>query len=154
MRTHRRARERGQGLVEYALILVLVAVVAIVILAVAGNSVRDIFCDVVINLGASGPSFQACASPRVTIAVQNVGGGNFAVEAIVKDDKGLGSNITSVRFYLDDIAGQNEHVYKYCMFGGDASCTPGPIASGSHTIRVVATDADGNTGESTITFTA
>ncbi len=40
-------REEGQGLVEYALILVLVAVVVIVILAVLGPVVGDVFSQIV-----------------------------------------------------------------------------------------------------------
>jgi pilus assembly protein Flp/PilA len=36
-------RKQGQGLVEYALILVLIAIVVIVILAVLGGAVNDIF---------------------------------------------------------------------------------------------------------------
>jgi pilus assembly protein Flp/PilA len=39
-------KEKGQGLVEYALILVLVAVVAIVILVLLGNSVKNVFQNV------------------------------------------------------------------------------------------------------------
>jgi pilus assembly protein Flp/PilA len=42
--------QRGQGLVEYALILVLVAVVVLVILAVLGPSVGNMFSNVVHNL--------------------------------------------------------------------------------------------------------
>jgi pilus assembly protein Flp/PilA len=38
--------ERGQGMVEYALILVLIAVVVIVILAVVGNQVSNVFSNV------------------------------------------------------------------------------------------------------------
>ena len=36
-------KERGQGLVEYALILVLVAVVVIAILALMGPAIRNVF---------------------------------------------------------------------------------------------------------------
>ena len=43
-------REEGQGLVEYALILVLVAVVVIVILALLGPAVGNIFSNLVSNL--------------------------------------------------------------------------------------------------------
>ena len=38
-----KAKEKGQGLVEYALILVLVTVVVLVILALVGPSVNNIF---------------------------------------------------------------------------------------------------------------
>ena len=40
-------REEGQGLVEYALILVLVAIVVIVILAVLGPAIGKIFSTIV-----------------------------------------------------------------------------------------------------------
>jgi len=38
--------ERGQGMVEYALILVLIAVVVIVLLIVLGNQVQNVFCNI------------------------------------------------------------------------------------------------------------
>ena len=40
-------KERGQGLVEYALILVLVAVVVIVILALLGPAIGNVFSNIV-----------------------------------------------------------------------------------------------------------
>jgi pilus assembly protein Flp/PilA len=43
-------REEGQGLVEYALILVLVAVVVIVILALLGPAIGNIFSNIISNL--------------------------------------------------------------------------------------------------------
>jgi pilus assembly protein Flp/PilA len=43
-------REEGQGLVEYALILVLVAVVVIVILALLGPAIGNIFSNLVTNI--------------------------------------------------------------------------------------------------------
>ena len=43
-------REEGQGLVEYALILVLVAIVVIVILAILGPTIGNIFSNIVTNL--------------------------------------------------------------------------------------------------------
>ena len=41
-----RERFEGQGLVEYALILVLISVVAIAIMATVGGSVKNVFTDV------------------------------------------------------------------------------------------------------------
>ncbi len=46
-------REEGQGLVEYALILVLVALVVIAILAVIGPQIGNVFSKVTNQLGAS-----------------------------------------------------------------------------------------------------
>ena len=44
-------REEGQGLVEYALILVLVAIVVIAILVILGGQVSNVFSSVVSGLG-------------------------------------------------------------------------------------------------------
>jgi pilus assembly protein Flp/PilA len=38
--------ERGQGMVEYALILVLIAVIVIAVLMVLGNQVQNVFCNI------------------------------------------------------------------------------------------------------------
>lgn len=43
-------REEGQGLVEYALILVLVAIVVIAILLVLGPAVGNVFSNIVANV--------------------------------------------------------------------------------------------------------
>lgn len=43
-------REEGQGLVEYALILVLVAVVVIVVLAVLGPIVGNVFSQIIAGI--------------------------------------------------------------------------------------------------------
>jgi len=43
-------KEKGQGLVEYALILVLIAVVVIVILALLGPAIGNIFSNIVSNI--------------------------------------------------------------------------------------------------------
>lgn len=44
--------EKGQAMVEYAVILVLLSVVVIVVLIVLGNQVRNVFCDISGGLGA------------------------------------------------------------------------------------------------------
>ena len=46
-------REKGQGLVEYALILVLIAIVVIVILAILGTQVSTVFSSIVSGLQGS-----------------------------------------------------------------------------------------------------
>jgi pilus assembly protein Flp/PilA len=40
-------KERGQGLVEYALIIVLVAIIVLVILAVLGPAIGNIFSNLI-----------------------------------------------------------------------------------------------------------
>jgi pilus assembly protein Flp/PilA len=46
-------REKGQGLVEYALILVLIAVVVIVVLTALGNQVSTVFSRITSTLSGS-----------------------------------------------------------------------------------------------------
>ena len=46
-------REEGQGLVEYALILVLIAIVVIIILTVLGTQVSSVFSQISSGLGTS-----------------------------------------------------------------------------------------------------
>jgi pilus assembly protein Flp/PilA len=46
-----RLRKRGQGLVEYALILVLIAIVVILILTFLGSKVNDTFSKIGSGLG-------------------------------------------------------------------------------------------------------
>jgi len=40
------SREEGQGLVEYALILVLISIVVIAVLTITGTSIEDIFTSI------------------------------------------------------------------------------------------------------------
>jgi Flp pilus assembly pilin Flp len=44
--------QRGQAMVEYALIMVLVVIVVIVILIIMGNTVKNMFCNVGGSLGS------------------------------------------------------------------------------------------------------
>ncbi len=47
-------KEKGQGLVEYALILVLIAIVVIVVMRVLGVQVTAVFQQIVEALGGAG----------------------------------------------------------------------------------------------------
>jgi Flp pilus assembly pilin Flp len=60
-RVRRRARRRGQSMVEFALILVLVAVVVIATLAVTGNQLVLTFQD--IQEAVTNPSDTGASSP-------------------------------------------------------------------------------------------
>ena len=42
--------QRGQGLVEYAMLMILVAIIVIIILALFGSSVGNMFSSVIVNL--------------------------------------------------------------------------------------------------------
>jgi pilus assembly protein Flp/PilA len=45
-------RSDGQGMVEYALVLVLIAVVVIGVLMLVGNQVQNVFCNISGAIGA------------------------------------------------------------------------------------------------------
>ncbi len=45
-------REEGQGLVEYALILVLIAIVVIIVLTLLGTTISRVFSQITSGLGA------------------------------------------------------------------------------------------------------
>ncbi len=47
------AKEKGQGLVEYALILVLIAIVVIVVLGLLGEQVTNVFEQITDGLGGA-----------------------------------------------------------------------------------------------------
>ena len=52
MVTEHRTREAGQGMVEYALILVLVSVVVIVVLLTMGGQVKNMFSNIQVALSS------------------------------------------------------------------------------------------------------
>jgi Flp pilus assembly pilin Flp len=54
-------RAKGSGLVEYALILVLVAVASTAALAAAGPALKDVYCDAIEVLD---PNWQDCPAPE------------------------------------------------------------------------------------------
>jgi pilus assembly protein Flp/PilA len=153
----RRVLERGQGLVEYALILALVAIVVIVVVAAVGQGIQEVFCDIVLQLGGDAPDIGACAAPRVTLVGISNGQtvtGAISVEAVIKDNKGnKNPNIKQVTFYIDGTKINDEFAYKFCLVSGDGPCSSYTPSVGTHTLRAVATDADNNTGEASVTFT-
>jgi pilus assembly protein Flp/PilA len=74
--------ERGQGLVEYALILVLVAVVVIAVLALLGPTLGNVFCRVA---GALDPSRANC-EPEAGVSVALVPPGATTTTTTEPDD--------------------------------------------------------------------
>lgn len=162
MRTARPKSAKGQGLVEYALILVLVAVVVIIILAVTGKQIAVTMCDVALNIGAKAPdSIEVCRAPRVSIL--GLGGGQrvagaIAVEATIRNNRGPVTSNMSVEFFIDGVSIRTENVSKYCLGSGDPSCATTPysttgLTNGPHVFRVVATDSVSSlSGETSFTF--
>jgi len=59
----RRSRKAGQGMVEYAMILVLIAVVVIGVVAVMGNTIQNNYWNLIASFDTSGqtPSQISCS---------------------------------------------------------------------------------------------
>jgi Flp pilus assembly pilin Flp len=149
-----KVNEKGQGLVEYALILVLTTIVVIVMLVVFGQKVKAEYCKVVFSLD---PNLDppACDALEVNCVVTGTPPGVIRWEGVVNDTMGP-NNVSYVQFYVDGNLFNTEGIYRYCFNGGDSSCTPYPssqFGSGTHRLTAIAYDADGNTGRCTTTLT-
>jgi pilus assembly protein Flp/PilA len=159
VRTYRRSRrswERGAGLVEYALIMVLVSVIVIGALTVVGNRVSLIYCDVATKLTNKRPLISVCSAPSVTIVLVNGSAAHtIRLHAEVVDDKGLGANIQSVKIYVNGSLHDTELLDWYCLGGGDQPCSDFTVTPGTtYTFHAVALDADNFTGDDTLVYTA
>lgn len=144
---------KGQGLVEYALILALVSVVVIGVTAVFGQEIRAQFCKAALALD---PTLDppGCDSLDVDCVVTGTPPGNIRWEAVVNDTAGE-NNVTRVQFYVDGHLRTTEIAARYCFNGGDTACNPynsSQLGSGSHELIAIAYDADGNIGRCTYTL--
>ncbi len=83
--------EKGQGLVEYALILVLVAIVVLAVLLLLGPTVGNVFSNVVANLQrfSGGASYTVTLNGTPGVSRQNTGlGCNYQVTVPVRATQG------------------------------------------------------------------
>ena len=152
--------QSGQGMVEYAFILVLVSIAVILGLTVFGEETKGVYCDILhaVDSDATCDSGDDEGSLQENCSGLSNGGtisGNFTLEGVVTDN--IGSNdVTNVRFYIDGALYSTEANYRYCLNGGDSSCHPynsSALSNGTHTFRAVATDAEGNTGSCEVSVT-
>ena len=84
-------REEGQGLVEYALILVLVAIVVIVILALLGPSIANIFTNIISAIYANDCS-QNASRPTLPNRASRVRGSVWYTGAVLLTVNGQPQN--------------------------------------------------------------
>ena len=96
--------ESGQGLVEVALIIVLVSVVSILGLSATGTSLQDVYCDVVSGFGESGSG--ACSGALfsedfLTLDKWHTAWGKWSIQ----DGKLLGQNYSAI--FAKDFSGED-----------------------------------------------
>jgi Flp pilus assembly pilin Flp len=140
-------RETGQGLVEYALLLILVGMVVILALAIFGDRVQKLYCTSVWSID---PNIDApyCQIMETTCQIQT--SSPFRLEAVVTDKAG-DDNVTKVEFYLDGNLYNTQRNYRYCLQNGN-----GPLCDiytgprGTHEFSALAYDADGNTARCSV----
>jgi len=132
------SEERGQGLVEYALILVLVAVTVIAVLNLTGPSIRGVYCQIIGNLG--GDASEVCQADEIFItrADYNSGSGDLHLDAT--SDGGYDPDVTLIATpggVMEERGGDHYHaqltlsgcpctVTVTSSQGGAASVTVGP----------------------------
>jgi Flp pilus assembly pilin Flp len=141
-------REEGQGLVEYALLLILVGMVVILALAVFGDRVQRLYCTSVWSID---PDIDApyCHMLETTCQIQT--SQPFRLEAVVTDKAG-DDNVTKVEFYLDGNLYNTQFYYQYCLQDGNGPlCDIYTGPTGTHEFSAVAYDADGNTARCSVT---
>ncbi|MFC1974782.1 Flp family type IVb pilin [Chloroflexota bacterium] len=124
--------ERGQGLVEYALILVLVAIVVIAILLLLGPTVGQVFSQVVCSLGA-----EDCDVVVITKADYNSSSQKLHLDATSDGSHNPGVTLTASPGGTMEAKSDHYHL-KYTLTGcpctvrvtssggGSASVTVGP----------------------------
>ncbi len=150
--------EKGQGLVEYSFILLLVAIVVIFAVALFGVTLKNQYCRITYGLSPLGDLSTACTVPIVSPSMIEEGPGYIDLEAEVYDPDGNPGDpyaaISKVEFYIDDTNGspvQTESYHQYCL-GGNQSGQPcdnyniSSLSSGVHTVIILAYDTDGNIG--------
>ena len=148
--------ERGQGLVEYALLLILIALGVVVMLALFGQSVSDTYCRISFELSIATGTSGGCSAPRISLRPHSEGPSHLNLEAEVVDPDGDPDDpygaIDRVEFYIDDTSSgpvQTEHHYRYCLSGNPSGLPCGNfdtsgLSPGDHVIIVIAYDDDGN----------
>ncbi len=143
--------ERGQGLVEYALILMLVGIVVILVLILFGEALQKQYCQIVYSVNPEA-EIEMCETIEVACNY-TTGSGWVNLEANVTDTAGV-NDVKNVKFYNDGNYVRTEWFVPYCMGSnpsGGTSCNNYNTSSGSHTIVAIATDDEGNTGQCEVT---
>lgn len=159
------SKEDGQGLVEYALILGLVAVVVIGIMTLFGEQAKGIYCRTTHQLVPDADISSACQAPIAMPRMVDRGSNFINLEVEIYDPDGSKSNpysaITKVEFYINSTEKNpvhTEYKYRYCL-GSNSGTNPcrkyniNSLSNGRHKVIILAYDSDGNVGRSSYTFT-
>lgn len=113
------SQEEGQGLVEYALILVLVAVVVIAILLTVGPAVAQVYCKIANSLQAG-----SCVSGGViTASNASVAMGNLTVGVTVSQNATVTVNVPGKSAQSQACTGSCSFTFNSVSSGGTGTIT-------------------------------
>lgn len=148
--------ERGQSLVEYALVLILVAMIVIVIGIIFGQSVKKTYCQALYSIS---PDVNApgCEGMTVTCTTISITSGAVNMAADVSSfDLVISDATIDVDWYIDGMFLRTENFAPFCL----GSNTPGfpcdpqqPISPGDHTFTAIARHTEGDTGQCVVDIT-
>ena len=157
-------KEAGQGLVEYSLLLIFIAIIVIVVMVVLGQTIKEQYCHLMVGLAPLTDPTDICVTPMISLFVHEKGPTHLNLEAEVFDPDGDPGDpygaIDRVEFYIDDADGspvQTDYLHKYCLSGN----TPGMpcknfdtsgLSPGDHIFIVIVYDTDGNASTSEFTY--
>jgi Flp pilus assembly pilin Flp len=155
--------EGGQGLTEYSLILLLVAVAVVTAMTFFGAELKNAYCDITYELRFILDQSSSCDRPIVQARLIDRGPEFINLEARVRDPDGDPDDpyeaIAKVEFYIDSASGSpvtTEYQYRYCLGAGDNPCQNyyiGDLSLGEHRVIIMAYDDDGNVGIEHFRFT-
>ncbi len=127
--TRNRRVETGQGLVEYALILVLVAVVVIAVLLLLGPQIGQVFSQAVCGLGGG------CDVVVITRADYNAGNHELHLDAT--SDGGYNPAVTLTASPGGVMEAKSDHYHlKYTLTGCPCTVTVTSSGGGSASVTV------------------
>ena len=115
--------EKGQGLVEYALILVLVAIVVIAVMLLVGPAVGDSFCELMFVLNDQGPSGEFDTTHVVSMDPIE---GSVTFDVVVTSPGSCSSNMV-----VDDVVDDPSHGLVENPSGGTFTYWPTEVSSGT-----------------------
>ncbi|MCA9882878.1 MAG: hypothetical protein KC546_11845 [Anaerolineae bacterium] len=162
-RSSRRRRQTGQGLVEYALILTLVAIVVIASLALFGNKLAALYQCVASNLEAMNPGeggsvrgFELVDPSSGTVirslgCIDSFDSGNYTITALTIDPQ-----VKSVYFELDGpiTNTRTENIIPWSLFGDTSGSYAGrTLPAGEYTLTATPYSEENRGGVAGPTFT-
>jgi pilus assembly protein Flp/PilA len=128
---------RGQGLVEYALVLTLVAIVVIAILTLLGPTIANVFSRINVGLGASGAGGSGGSIVAITRSDYDSARQEMHLDATVNGGHDPGITLTASPGGVMEGHSHHDHYHlEYNLAGCPCTVTVTSSAGGSASVTV------------------